>query len=60
MIDKLFGTGGLLRVRAVLSIILTAIGGAYLLLFEEMPPSEYNLIWLASIMHYFATRGASN
>ena len=59
MVDKLFGTGGLLRVRAILVIGLTLIGGIYLLLFEQMPPGEYNVLWSASVLHYFATRGVS-
>ena len=57
--NGLVGVGGLLRVRSVLVIGLTIIGGLYLLLFEQMPPGEYNVLWVASVMHYFATRGSS-
>ena len=60
MVNRLFEVGGLLRVRAVLVIGLTLIGGMYLLLFEQMPPGEYNVLWSASVLHYFATRGAAS
>lgn len=53
------GTGGILRVRAILAIGLTAIGGAYLLLNQAMPPGEYNVLWGMGVSYYFATRGSN-
>lgn len=53
------GTGGLLRVRAILVMALTGVGGAYILLNQSMPPGEYNVLWSMGITHYFATRGSN-
>ncbi len=58
LLRSLTSEGGLLRVRAVLAIALTAFGGAYLLENQVMPPAEYNLIWISATTYYFATRGA--
>ncbi len=55
--DRLTRTGGLLRVRAVLALTLTGVGGAYMLLNQAMPPGEYNVLWAMSVTHYYATRG---
>lgn len=56
LLSGLVGEGGLLRVRAVLSLGLTVIGGWYLLLHQTMPPGEFNVMWASSIIFYFATR----
>lgn len=60
LIDRLTEVGGLFRVRAILALGLTTIGGVYLLVNQAMPPNEYMLLWTAAVTHYFATRGASN
>jgi hypothetical protein len=52
----LTGTGGLLRVRAALALGLTGIGGAYLLLNQELPPGEFLVLWTAATMFYFGAR----
>lgn len=56
LLSGLVGTGGLLRVRALLALSLTVIGGWFLLLHQTMPPGEFNIIWSASIAWYFGTR----
>lgn len=60
MLGKLLDTGGLLRVRSVLALGLTGIGGAFLLLNETMPPEAYNIIWVGAVTFYFSTRAAEN
>ena len=57
--SNLTGEGGLLRVRAVLVVALTTIGGVYLLDNQAMPPGEFNVLWVSSIAYYFGTRGAN-
>ena len=59
-LDRASQTGGLLRVRAMLSASLTGGGIAYLLIFEQMPPNEYNILWGSSMAYYFGTRGNNN
>lgn len=59
MVDKLFQVGGLLRVRAVLAIGMTVIGGIYMLVNQAMPPDGYAVLWTAAVLHYFATRAPS-
>jgi len=58
MLKVLFADGGLLRVRAVLAILLTGIGGGYLLVNEALPPGEYNVLWASAIAWYFGGRSA--
>lgn len=58
LIQHLFATGGLLRVRALLALALTVGGVLYVLLNLAMPPGEYNVLWGMAIAYYFATRGA--
>ena len=53
------GDGGLLRVRGLLALGMTGIGGAYLLINEAMPPSAFVALWAAAQGYYFGTRGAS-
>lgn len=59
MIDKLFQDGGLLRVRSVLALSMTVGGIVYLLINQESPPENFNLLWASSIAYYFGTRGSS-
>ena len=57
-LQKLQATGGLLRVRAVLALGLTGIGGAFLLIHEAMPPGEFIVIWASATAFYFGNRAA--
>ena len=59
MLGKLLDTGGLLRVRAALALVLTGGGIAFLLTQQIMPPPEYNLIWGSAVAYYFGTRGGA-
>ena len=56
ILDGLFGDGGLLRVRSLLAFGFTGIGGGYVLLHQAMPPGEFNTIWTAAVVYYFASR----
>lgn len=56
LLSGLVGTGGLLRVRAVLVLGLTVIGGWHILMYQAMPPGEFNVMWSSGIIFYFATR----
>ena len=59
IIASMTGEGGIVRVRALLALGLTAIGGAFLLMELEMPPSEFNILWGSVLAYYFGTRGGS-
>lgn len=52
----LTATGGLLRVRALLTVGMTLVGGMYLLAYQEMPPPAYTAIWGPTVAFYFITR----
>jgi hypothetical protein len=54
---SLTGTGGLLRVRALLALGLTGFGGVYLLLNEALPPEAFTVLWALAIRWYFESRG---
>jgi hypothetical protein len=55
----LFGEGGLLRVRALLALMLSGVGGAYLLLNEALPPGEFLVLWTGAVAYYFGGRTAA-
>lgn len=55
-IERATGMGGWLRVRAALAFGMTFIGGFYLLVNQEMPPSEFNILWSGSMAYYFGSR----
>ena len=58
-VNALTSEGGLLRVRAVLALGLTGIGGGFLLANMEMPPGEFVVIWTGAISFYFGSRSSS-
>ncbi len=58
-INALTAEGGLLRVRGLAMLSMTAGGIGYVLTQQAMPPSEYNIIWASYSAFYFGTRGGS-
>jgi len=58
LIVSLTDEGGLLRVRSVLALGFTGIGGAQLLLHQTMPPDAFNVMWTGVVAYYYGTRGA--
>ncbi len=60
ILDMLFrNEGAPLRVRGLLALGFTGIGGAFLLVNQEMPPDAYNIMWTGSVAFYFGNRGAA-
>ena len=59
LLEKLTADGGMLRVRALLALGMTGIGGGFMLANGEMPPGEFNVLWGGSIAYYFGARGSS-
>lgn len=57
VLEPLTAEGGLLRVRALLALGMTGIGGFYLIDNLTMPPTEFSLMWVAAQAWYFGTRG---
>jgi hypothetical protein len=56
VLERLFRDGGLLRVRGLLVLGLTAMGGGYVLAYQAMPPGEYNVLWVGAMAWYFRER----
>lgn len=60
IIAQFFADGGLLRVRGLLALGFTAIGGVYLLTQNAMPPQEFNVLWSGAVFYYFGNRGTTS